>query len=398
MASFRTLYTEFEHTKNLCQFCQNFAPDSEATRFLLIRSLDKPHLKDVIRQYGGTSASDNFLPLMEGAYHSSVTIPQLLDYIESKRTELVRLREQELEGLPSVLEHFPIVACGVRNDSVDDIIKKFVRDKSLKTLTELETELDQAVLPRVRQYSLWSYYNQTANDIIELAFLRHPRVIPTLRKIPNIDFFLNIGGEITPFDLKFTHISDDYFDLAAQGISRNTDPAAGDDFQVTGPDANSELKQIKAFYTAFKRRHRQLGLPNISDLPGKTIKEEILTRLAACGDPAAAQFAADALQRRRELVPTDPESLRSLEWWNYKYQGERLFCNNNRIFLFLAYTDRFVDGRELKGRTAQISALVTRLLDGVNAESIHTVRYRYTKDAGLTGSYQALSLSAIYYE
>ena len=24
----------------------------------------------------------------------------------------------------------------------------------------------------------------------------------------------------------------------------------------------------------------------------------------------------------------------TLEWWNYKYQGERLFSNNNRFFVF----------------------------------------------------------------
>ena len=110
---------------------------------------------------------------MSKAYYSSVTINNLLDYIESKRAELIQEREQELEGLSSVLEDFPIVNCGVRNDKVDDIVKGFVRNKSLKTLNSLTQELDEKVLPRIRQYSLWSYYNQTSNDIIELYFLKH---------------------------------------------------------------------------------------------------------------------------------------------------------------------------------------------------------------------------------
>lgn len=56
------------------------------------------------------------------------------------------------------------------------------------------------------------------NDIIELFFLQHPSVLPTLRKIHDIDFFIKLNGRIVPFDLKFTHISDSYFDLASQGI------------------------------------------------------------------------------------------------------------------------------------------------------------------------------------
>lgn len=129
-------------------------------------------------------------------------------------------------------------------------------------MVELTSELDNVMLPRIRQYSLWSYYNQTSNDIIELFFLRHPAVIPTLRKIHDIDFFLKIDDQIVPFDLKFTHISDSYFDLASQGIIRNTDPTVHDDFYIDTNSATSEIKKIKSFYSSFKRQHRDLNLPN----------------------------------------------------------------------------------------------------------------------------------------
>ena len=85
---------------------------------------------------------------------------------------------------------------------------------------------------------MWSYYNQTANDIIELFFLQHPAVLPTLRKIHDIDFFIKIDGKIIPFDLKFTHISDSYFDLASQGILRSGN-SMFDDFYI---NSNSETK------------------------------------------------------------------------------------------------------------------------------------------------------------
>lgn len=226
MPSFTTLYNNYEKTNNVCGFCEQYAADDVATRFLLVRSLDKNNLKDIIEAYSTETTDGNIRVLTEKAYNSSVTIGQLISYIESKREALIEQRTQELDGLHDVLAEFPVVNCGVRNDKVDDIVKGFVRNKSLKTMEELEHELDNVILPKIRQYSMWSYYNQTANDIIELFFLQHPSVLPTLRKIHDIDFFIKINGRIVPFDLKFTHISDSYFDLASQGILRSNDDKA----------------------------------------------------------------------------------------------------------------------------------------------------------------------------
>jgi hypothetical protein len=259
----------------------------------------------------------------------------------------IQQREQELEGLPEVLTDFPVVNCGVRNDKVDDIVKAFVRNKSLKSMDALFDELDNSMLPRIRQYSLWSYYNQTSNDIIELFFLKHPSVIPTLRKIHDIDFFIKIGNDIVPFDLKFTHISDSYFDLASQGIIRDERIETHDDFYVDEASENSEIKRIKAYYSAFKRSHRDLALPNLSGLE----KSDFCDLLIQTGDPDAHSFVVEMQRDHSTFVPATSDQLYPLEWWNYKYQGERLFCNNNRLFVFLAYKNKFVDGRELKGKT-----------------------------------------------
>ena len=75
-----------------------------------------------------------------------------------------------------------------------------------------------------------------------------------------------------------------------------------------------------------------------------------------------------------------------------------LFCNNNRLFVFLAYMNRFVDGRELKGKTAAIGEKINSLLDNLTMNDFHSVHYHYDKEADLVGDYTALSLSTIYYE
>ncbi len=394
MPDFISLYNEYENTKNVCKFCSDYAENDVATRFLLIRSLDRVNLKDIITIYSEEDSEGNIRTLTEKAYNSSVTITQLITYIEGKRAELIQQREAELADLDNVLTDFPIVNCGVRNDKVDDIVKSFVRNKSLKSMDALLTELDDTILPRIRQYSLWSYYNQTSNDIIELFFLRHDAVIPTLRKIHDIDFFLKVGDRIIPFDLKFTHISDSYFDLASQGIICDTDEYHHDDFYVDDNSDASEIKVIKAYYSAYKRAHRAAGLPNLSGLE----KNDFCELLISTGDVDAIHFVSEVKQRHEQYVPTTSNALHPLEWWNYKYQGERLFCNNNRLFVFLAYTNKFVDGRELKGKTAEIGQRINNLLDNLTETSIHTVKYHYDKDASLVGDYTALSLSTIYYE
>ena len=394
MLDFATLYNEYEHTKNVCQFCTNYQHNNVAIRFLLIRSLAPNNLKDIITTYSTENTDGKERVLMEKAYNSSVTIDQLIDYIVGKRSDLIRQREQELEGLSEVLLEFPVVNCGVRNDKVDDIVKKFVRNKSLKTMDALFEELDNSMLPRIRQYSLWSYYNQTSNDIIELFFLKHPSVIPTLRKIHDIDFFIKIGDDIVPFDLKFTHISDSYFDLASQGIIRDESTETHDDFYVDDASKSSEIKVIKAYYSAFKRTHRELALPNLSGLE----KNDFCDLLIQSGDIDAQNFVEEMQRNHSAFVPATSEQLYPLEWWNYKYQGERLFCNNNRLFVFLAYTNKFVDGRELKGKTAEIGQKINTLLDNLTMADIHTVKYHYDKEASLVGDYSALSLSTIYSE
>lgn len=395
MIPFEKIYTEFEDTNNVCKFCKDYEKDCVATRFLLIRSLDKSNLIDVISKYSDFDATGNIKNLTKLAYNSSVTIEQLLSYIEEKRSNLIEKRKEELQGVSDILSQIPVVSCGVRNDKVDDIIKGFVRNKSIKSYDALIEELDSSVLQHVRQYCLWSYYNQTANDIIELFFLEHPKVIPTLRKIHDIDFFLKIGGKIIPFDLKFTHISDQakngYFDLVSQGI--DSSQAIFDDYSVTG-QKQSELNIIRNFYNTYKRANRKLNLKAASKLS----KYGLVSCILSIGSRSASEFIIEIENLRKKYVPNTAEELKILEWWNYKYQGERLFCNNNRLFVFVAFKKKFIDGRELKGKTDEIGKKITMLLDDLSEKSIHEIHYHYDKEARLVGDYTAFSLSTIYSE
>ncbi len=388
MLSFETLYNEFENTRDICKFCSDYKSDNTALRFLLIRSLDKPNLQELSEIYSPYNKGNNFNTLMKNLYLSPISFEKLLNYIESKRENLIESRQSELFGLTDILKNFPVVNCGVRNDKIDDIIKQLVRNKTIKSFDELESQILDSVLPKIHQYLLWSYYNQTANDLIEIFFLSHPQIIPTLRKIPNIDFFMKINGEIIPFDLKFTHISEEYFDIYPT-LEFSADPFAKDDFI-----SNNSIKEnqiIKNFYSKNKRR---LNLPNFGSLS----KKEMLDTLMISHDSSAIQFVKKITAHRCHNVAATIKNPHCLEWWNYKFQGERLFCNNNRFFIFLTWKDQFLDGRILKGRTAPIGRQVTKLLDNFSYADLHTIHYHYDKLAALSGDYTAVALSTIYCE
>lgn len=392
---FEELFNEFEKTRNVCGFCEKHQTDNVATRFLLIRSLEKENLKYIVEHYSSEKvcSKDSNKTLMQKAYDSGVTIDELISYIESKRDELIREREAELPGLQDILDNFDPENCGVRNDRIDDIIKAFVRDKSLNTMDKLTEELDENLLPRIRKYIMWSFYNQTSNDIIELFIMKHKRVIPTLRKIHDIDFFLKSDGNYIPFDLKFTHISDSFFNDVSKGFIRNNDPGQHDDFSVD-TSRKSEIEEIKEYYKEVKKA---LKLPAFKYLESDS-KNCLCDQLISTGDKNAIGFVKDMKEKHKKYIPCDSDSLHQLEWWNYKEQGERLFCNNNRFYVFLAHATEFVDGKDLKGKTNQIGKKITELLDKITYPDIHTVKYHYEKEKNHEGNYTVRSFSAIYSE
>lgn len=385
MVDFNTLHTDFETTKDFSGFPKRYAEGNTGIRYLLLRSLDTNHLKELMKNKSCSFKNGRFLKLLEQAYDSEITVDDVVEYIESKRAEIDESRNIAEEGLDELIKNYGPVNCGVRNDKVDDIVKTLVRDKTIKTIDELKDRIENEFFPRIKNYILWSFYNQTTNDLIEHFFIKHQKIVPTLRKIHHIDFFLKLDDAIIPFDLKITHISDDFFDLYSQGLIRTSDEA--DDFSI---DSNNktEIEEIKDFY---KSKKKPLALPNY----GQLSKMEMLEVLSLAEDEETQKFVGRIYQKRMELISNILNDLDQLEWWNYKYQGERLFSNNNRLFVFLVYTNAFEDGRPIKGQLDLIQEKVNSLLDNIQLDSINTIKYHYDKDASLVGDYESSSISIL---
>lgn len=216
------------------------------------------------------------------------------------------------------------------------IIKPFVRNKEFTNLDDMTNELDNKLLPRIRNYVYWSYFNQLSNDLIENSFYSHSSIIPTLRKIHDIDFFIKVEGKIVPFDLKITHISDDFFNTYSEGLSESI---KGDLFKSMGKE--NEFKKIKDIYKKAKSR---FNLPNYGNLS----KLEIIEILRNQKNDEINYELELIYKNKLNMVNEIYKNVKPLEWWNYKCPGERLFSNNNRFFVFLTHKSVFRDGKDLK--------------------------------------------------
>lgn len=370
MTNFETLNDMFEKGKDFYKMFNQYGDD--AIRYALLRSLDNPNLEEFLGDRIDTSSKKN---LLKNAYNSNVTIEETEKYIMSKKDEILEERKFNEEFLLSIVEEMDIVNCGIRNDQVDDIIKPFVRNKNFTSLEEMTTNLDNNLVPRIRNYVYWSYFNQLSNDLIENSFYSHPSIIPTLRKIHDIDFFIKIDNKIIPFDLKITHISDEFFNKYSEGLISSD---SNDSF-VSNEDEN-EIQIIKNIYKKFKN---DLNLPNYGGLS----KLELLTILKEQNNDEINNNLTTIFENRSSMIDDINNNITTLEWWNYKYQGERLFSNNNRFFVFLAHKNSFEDGKDLKKNIIEIRDKIKNKLDNLTLADVHTIRYIYEKDQKVNGNY-----------
>lgn len=378
MTNFNTLNDMFETKKDFYKMFEMYNDD--ATRYALLRSLDNNNIKKFLKDRIDTS---NTRKLLENAYNSDVTIDEIVKYIMSQKDVILAERKLNEDILISIVEDMDIVNCGIRNDQVDDIIKPFVRNKDFSSIDEMTDELDDKLLPRIRNYIYWSYFNQLSNDLIENSFYSHPSIIPTLRKIHDIDFFIKIDNKIIPFDLKITHISDEFFNKYSEGLD---DSETSDSFKSLNND--NEIKVIKDIY---KNAKNEFDLPNYGGLS----KLELIEILKSQDNEFINNEISLIYENREKIIDEISDDIRPLEWWNYKFQGERLFSNNNRFFVFLAHKKDFKDGKDLKKDISDIRESITKKLDNISLSDLHEIKYIYEKDVKFNGDYTVNCISIL---
>lgn len=384
---FSALHKAFENKNTDLFLLQQQAGFS---KYILVRSLDKSHLLKLIadRQIAIDHPAPKLDDFYQALYESDrISIDDLIEFIRDEYPKVRAARHDQEQYLPDILQGFSSVKCGVRNDNLNDLVSGLVRDKTIQSKQELDERVQALIQSNIQDYIYWQYYNQATSDLLEHLFNDHPRIIPTLRKIKYVDFLIQIDGKIIPFDLKVTHLSESYYDLLKTGLSENS--SEQDDYGKG--EAPSEIEHIKKFYKSVKAKY---ALPNY----GTLTKIELLNHLKAIEslDPEIQEFLHSIEQSRAQLVQATKADLQKACWWNYKYQGERLFKNNNRFYVFLAYQKSFEDPRPLKGYLDEIKLEVNALLDQIQASDLMTIQYKYEKDKTYNGDYKVNALSVMF--
>lgn len=353
------------------------------SRYILIRTLGKEHICEILNNNSIEPSSNDYNELYEQLFNTEVDNQEIILYIKNKYPKIRQQRHEEEAHLPEIIKNFGIVSCGIRNDNLNEESKRLVRDKSIASIEELNNAIDDLLYNKVKGYLLWEYYNQATNDLIEHLFNDNDNVIPTLRKITYVDFLMEINDEIVPFDLKITHISDEYFNCLSSGLIEDS----GNDSYRIGSGLN-ELKQIKDYYGSIKRT---FDLPNYGGLKKSEIVEVLKNKHINAIDEKLNEFYA----KRLEMVNSLEQNKKSIEWWNYKFQGERLFKNNNRFYIFLVYDDSFDDARPLKGKIELIADKVNTELNKLKNGEYNVIKYYYDKDPSVRGEYEIVSTSVL---
>lgn len=175
-------------------------------RFLKIRSLAKDHLVELCGEQRIETADIEIWEVRKSLFLSEISEERIGSYIREKYEVQRQQEREEEEGIKRELQRLQTYQSSVWLGNVDSMLQRTVR--RVKNLNELEEQIQQTLLPMVANYVKWSWYNQWTERVIGNIFTDHEEVIPTLRRVKAVDFFIR---EV-PFDLKLTFLPRGFID------------------------------------------------------------------------------------------------------------------------------------------------------------------------------------------
>lgn len=350
----RSLYERKENTSKL-------GDKDGGVKFLKIRSLKKNHLRNLLSDSGqNLNGDEGIWELRKQAYGTSVSVDQIDALI---RNEFEGGRIANRDQLKEGVKNLPSLGSSVHRDDINSTVKSVVRDKSLDSIEKLEEKIETETLPRVKSYIMWSWYNQNTNDLLEEVVYEHQKVLPTLRKVHGIDFFLKTKNKDVPLDLKLSYIPQSYFDKVREEEEKET-----------------EERVVKEF---FKQKSETIGGRGLVELANH-IRDN--PRLFNSGGK---ELLEGLLEDRGEIIENLLENPEPLCNWLYHDQFPRLFNNNNRFFIILADKNSFEKPWEIKANVDEIGDIVQSHLDEFGEDGLITVNYEYDKSEQHRGKYKS---------
>jgi hypothetical protein len=362
----------------------------EGIIFLKIRSLKKKHLKKLCLD-NQLSEDGGDWELRETIFCSNISEEDITNtIIENYPDEKLEREalEQDLEiGLKEVDQYI----AGIRDDDINNFVSRLVRDKSIKNMENLEGIIKSKAYPTIANYIKWSWYNQNTNDILEHLWNDHEKIIPTLRKVHGIDFFIRGTNQDVPIDLKITYISNpfnEFLTFVENDIDNYIEYDRGYKSFLNEYKDDSKRKESEIIKAIFKANSVVIGGRNNDELIQEILCNETLYE----NDGKEALI--EVINNRRYNLEICKENPEILAKFYYEDQGERLFNNNNRFYVILDDHNSFEKAWRMKRRFSLIKNTVNTFLNSndFDDEDFMTINYFYDKSERNRGSYTAKAL------
>ena len=203
ITTMKTNYHLLEGIYNKCIDLNALYTHSEGLRYMLVRSLTKPILSSILSTVlSNENHSKKKIDDLRFQVFENIPVNTLVAYLKTSKTPMeptiIRQLTTELKQLCN------IDTSSVHQDNFNTNMNQIIRNPDTNSYIKLQTEVDDILVKQLKNYVLWQWYNQKCSDMVENLILTQSAIIQTPRKIKYIDFFVEDGETIFPFDLKLT--------------------------------------------------------------------------------------------------------------------------------------------------------------------------------------------------
>lgn len=248
---------------------------------------------------------------------------------------------------------------GDYNNSLDKfLVSHYV--KPMKSYDELLTKFDTEISRAVQGYVLNSWYNHWSSILIEYIFKSHPKVLPTVGQIKNVDFFI----DDIPFDLKVTYFPNKFLKL------------------------KRKEKGLPVEITYLKQKAKEIGINYDKKGKENDVYYEITEKLKD-KDCTVSRDTLNTIQEQRDsLLSESLHNPSELIKWLYENQGEMRFGSENRLFLIVVDKANFNSSWKQKRNFELLRPSIKKYLDNFAAENAEDLKVTFLYKDKI---YQALS-------
>lgn len=290
--------------------------------FLLLRSLARTENYTFLYKKAGlnlekVAKKDLLSTLFTSTVSESLVKEAIEELYQTERAER-KINEQKL-----LAELYKVRAFDWGGIHQNDINKHLINNyvKKIQSYDELVGKIEHEILYSLQGFLICSWYNNWTSIIIEDIFKDHPRVLATVGKIKQVDFF--IDG--IPFDLKVTYFPATF--LEQQRVSQGL--------------VASEVSELKKACKKFR-------IPIDTSRHPEDLILDMTTALTESSNPEVRTYYDEFVNRRKKIVLETINEPKTLLKWLYENQGVQRFDASNRLFLIVINQEALEESWKLK--------------------------------------------------